>query len=694
MSRTVNTNRFINSYNTRQFPRFQKFQDISRVYSSGSCANTCSDLDKVFQLSGIDSTHGCDSTVTNWTSYATPHEITQPSQGLNIGQGESQFINQLCSCRGNNQWCFIHNKVLVEVNNDCDTPNDFGFIIKSPLITPLFRPSTQMDCIDIKRWACDAHIIVKQTGQPNYASARIQVPTELNIANWRKLCGNYRDQLLLDYLEFGFPLCVHRDQFQFNSLVENHPSAVNFPSDVDTYFHKELAHKAIVGPYDNFPFPVHYSPMLSRPKPDDTRRVIVNLSYPYGASLNDCICDTTYDNVHFKLRYPAVQDIVNEIEALHSDVLLSKIDISRAFRNLRIDPKDFDLLGLKWRDASYLDISVPMGLKTGSALCQRVTDVLRHVMRSKNVTLFNYIDDVICVHRRQNADAEFKMLYSLFEFLGIPVNPKKVVPPTRSLTCMGVILDVDAGQMSIPQSKCLEILDLCYHYRACSHITKKQLQSLLGKLLYLHRCVIPARTFVNRLLNKLRQTTTRVKVCDDVKKDLTWFIQFLLQFNGKIMFTQAKPEYDVFVDACLTGLGATWNDHAYAVSRHLPATWHLNITQLEMLNVLIVLRVFGDAWRHKSVCIHIDNKAAMFSLNKACIKDKFMQAVSRSVWLTAAIYDITVKFVHIAGQENQKADLLSRVFQSVANVKELEKQFPNFNWWHVSAAMFYPNTLI
>ena len=205
MSRTVNTNRFINSYNTCHFPRFQKFQDISSVYSFGSCANTCSDLDKVFQLSGIDSTHGCDSTVTNWTSYATPHEITQPSQGLNIGQGESQFINQLCSCRGNNQWCFIHNKVLVEVNNDCDTPNDFGFIIKSPLITPLFRPSTQMDCIDIKQWACDAHIIVKQTGQPNYASARIQVPTELNIANWRKLCGNYRDQLLLDYLEFGFP---------------------------------------------------------------------------------------------------------------------------------------------------------------------------------------------------------------------------------------------------------------------------------------------------------------------------------------------------------------------------------------------------------------------------------------------------------------------------------------------------------
>ena len=144
-----------------------------------------------------------------------------------------------------------------------------------------------------------------------------------------------------------------------------------------------------------------------------------------------------------------------------------------------------------------------MGMKTGSALCQCVTDVLRHIMKSKNVQLYNYIDDVICVHKRQNASSEFELRYSLFEFLGIPMNPKKVVPPTRVLTCMGIVIDVDAGQLSIPQEKCLEILDLCHHCRSHHFITKKQLQGLLGKLLYLHRWVIPARMFVNRLLNKL-----------------------------------------------------------------------------------------------------------------------------------------------------------------------------------------------
>ena len=216
-----------------------------------------------------------------------------------------------------------------------------------------------------------------------------------------------------------------------------------------------------MGPTIAFPFPVHYSPLLSRPKPDDTRRIIVNLSSPYGDSVNDRISNGVYDVTDFELKYPSVDNIVDAIHELGPDALLSKLDVSRVFRNLHVDPGDFDLLGLSWKGMSYLDVSVPMGMKTGSALCQHTADVLHHVMTSRGVRTFNYMDEVICVHRRQNADTEFETLYSLFEFLGIPINPKKVVPPSHSLTCMGIKVDLDAKQLSIPQEKLLEILDLC-----------------------------------------------------------------------------------------------------------------------------------------------------------------------------------------------------------------------------------------
>ena len=346
---------------------------------------------------------------------------------------------------------------------------------------PLFKPGRTLPTKDLKAWAIEAHQLVRQSNCPNYEQARVRVPTELNINNWRQLCGNYHDQLLLDYLEFGFPLCVDRSQLVFNNIDNNHPSAEDHTSDVEAYLSKEIKHQAVVGPFNNFPFDVHYSPMLTRPKPDDTRRVIVNLSYPYHASVNDNISATTYDGTEFELKYPTVDDIVGAIKALNSNALLSKIDISRAFRNLRVDPHDFDLLGLKWGQKSYLDLSVPMGLKTGSAMCQRTTDVIRHVMRSKNIDVYNYLDDLICVHKIGNASAEFETLYTLFEFLGLPINPKKVVPPTRALTCMGILIDIDAGTMLIPRDKCTQILDACKWCLSKTFITKKQLQSLLGK---------------------------------------------------------------------------------------------------------------------------------------------------------------------------------------------------------------------
>ena len=102
----------------------------------------------------------------------------------------------------------------------------------------------------------------------------------------------------------------------FNKDIVNHPSASQFLSDIDAYFKKELKNRAIVGPCVDFPFQVHYSPILLRPKIDDTRRVIVNLSHPWGQAVNDNISNEVYDGVAYTLKYPSVEDIVDDIDHL------------------------------------------------------------------------------------------------------------------------------------------------------------------------------------------------------------------------------------------------------------------------------------------------------------------------------------------------------------------------------------------
>ena len=140
-------------------------------------------------------------------------------------------------------------------------------------------------------------------------------------------------------------------------------------------------------------------------------------------------------------------------------------------------------------------------------------------------------------------------------------------------------------------------------------------------------------------------------------------------------------------------MGACWDNNAYAVTRHVSATLNLSITQLEMLNVLIALRTFGVMWAKESVVINIDNKAAMYALKHGKIKDAFMQSISRSIWLVAASKDISLHFVHIAGKENMKADILSRVFESGLNQDQMNL-FEQHVWWPVHGSSFYPNIFV
>ena len=78
--------------------------------------------------------------------------------------------------------------------------------------------------------------------------------------------------------------------------------------------------------------------------------------------------------------------------------LLFKIDLQRAFRNLRIDPLDYQVFALRWRDETYVDVALTFGFGQGASACQMATDAITFLMASKNYWVMNYLDDVIGHH--------------------------------------------------------------------------------------------------------------------------------------------------------------------------------------------------------------------------------------------------------------------------------------------------------
>ena len=134
-----------------------------------------------------------------------------------------------------------------------------------------------------------AHKIIRQSGVPNVLKARIPIATQLNPDKWSDHLQGHWDKQLPDLIRYGFPLDFDRQNI-FQSTYDNHASATQHVDQIDHYWHEELKYGAIYGPFKKLPFPVHISPLMTRPKQNsENRRTIMDLSWPKGASVNNAI---------------------------------------------------------------------------------------------------------------------------------------------------------------------------------------------------------------------------------------------------------------------------------------------------------------------------------------------------------------------------------------------------------------------
>ena len=174
------------------------------------------------------------------------------------------------------------------------------------------------------------------------------------------------------------------------------------------------------------------------------------------------------------------------------------------------------------------------------------------------------------------------------------MNEDKTVPPYSKLTCSGIHIDIPNNTLSIDTEKVQAIYDVCANIITKSHISKRQMQSLLGKLLYLHKCVKPARTFVNRILMTFRNSTSkRILITDAFKQDLLWFLKFLPAYNGVSILNKKciDNSHTLHIDASLTGLGGVWANKVYSTPTYSIPNFVMKIVHWEMFNILLALRV-------------------------------------------------------------------------------------------------------
>jgi hypothetical protein len=237
----------------------------------------------------------------------------------------------------------------------------------------------------------------------------------------------------------------------------------------------------------------------------------------------------------------------------------------------------------------------------------------------------------------------------------------KTVKPAYKCNCLGIVIDTLDFTISIPQDKLRAIISICKQLQKFKKLTKHQLQSILGLLMYLHKAIKPACLFVNRIIALLRIAPHNglVHVGQEFRRDLEWFCRFAQVYNGITRFDKSiiLIDYEVYTDASLNGIGAHCGNRVYAYSIEGKGD---NIAYWEALNVLVALRTWADKFMHKTVRVWCDNAAAVSIFQTSKGSDRVLQAIARNIWLLSAIWDINLICEHIPGEQNKIADLLSR----------------------------------
>ena len=258
-----------------------------------------------------------------------------------------------------------------------------------------------------------------------------------------------------------------------------------------------MAVGAVMGTFKESPFDFEtvVLPLNTVPKRDsDERRVIVDLSYPKHCPeqpVNGGINRENYLGDPIYLWYPSVDNPVNLVRNKGRDCCLFKCDLSRAYRQLPVDPGDLHLLGYKWKGNMYIDLTLTMDLRSAAYLCQCMTNVIAYIARNHGVSMSNYLDDFGVVEVQATSMAAFRKLCQILKHCSLVEFPSKLCKPSVHMIFLGIIIDSNQMVLEVSPDRLQQLFSLLQDWVERVSITKKQKQSLVGVLNFVAICVKP-----------------------------------------------------------------------------------------------------------------------------------------------------------------------------------------------------------
>ena len=296
-------------------------------------------------------------------------------------------------------------------------------------------------------------------------------------------------------------------------------------------------------------------------------------------------------------------------------------------------------------------------------------------MHNNGVTeVDHYLDDFITVGP-SGSDVCHKNLTIMLDAckkvgFAISKSPGKVAWPTPVLEIIGYVFDTIKMEICVSKERVQETvaeLNKWLNRRLCS---KRQLLSLIGKLIFIARVVRSGRTFVRRMINlskKVKHLHHRIRLNRDFRDDVKWWLHYLPSWNGISFFYETNwsnnADLELYTDASDVGIGCyfkgAWIMQSFDNNNHKFAENSINWR--ELYAVVVAVATWGHMLASKKVLFHCDNMSIMYILKSGVSKDAKLMTLVRALFYMCAKHNIEISSVYVSSTDNGLADSLSRL---------------------------------
>ena len=411
--------------------------------------------------------------------------------------------------------------------------------------------------------------------------------------------------------------------------------------------------------------PLVISPLGVIEKPGGGIRIIHDCSRPPGVSVND------YAPQLDKQRFQSVDCAAKLVKP---GWFVAKVDLKSAYRSVNISAHSQLVTGLKWYLGGewcyFYDTKLPFGARAAPGIFHRLTQAERRIMSRKGLhNMVSYLDDFfICESSLDKCAETMRILIQLLRQLGFQVNWKKVVDPCQSLVFLGVQISSVDMQVKLPADKLQALKHELLSFAGRKRASKRQLQSILGKLSWSSAVIRGGRVFLRRLINAiavLKRPSHKTRIDDEIRADLHWWIHCMHGFNGKALLLETPPYSAVYTDACSAGAGSFWGNDWFYCNWNLDcaAAEDLHINEKELMTVVLAAARWCHGWQNQRIYVFSDNMVTVAGVNQGTSRNPIIMECLRYLFWLSVTFNFHLRAIHIKGKYNDKADMLSRLHE-------------------------------